>query len=198
MERLEQREHFAAAARPSDYQVRVLDTVLRSENCLVKQLVNWGETPDAVARLVLKWPGSTSAVRAFTSKSTTDVCQPRSVFVTKLDEDRLCKVDSDAPEYAPLMWPLAFPSGEPSLLHTWENGWRRPSTTAVDSKSGFKMAHTALAMMLQPERNDRGDFVTVPTASPYGAGHPDVLRRFSRFELMGRLGRSSKIWRCAC
>jgi len=105
------------------------------------------------------------------------VREPRKVFFTRLDEDQPCVMQSSNPGYAPMMWPLAFPSGSPAELADGSH---------VDSR--HRMQDATLAMLFQPERNENGEFVTVMTPSPYGTSHPNVPRRFSRFELMGRLG----------
>ena len=44
-----------------------------------------------------------------------------------------------------------------------------------------------------------GDFLYVPTQSPYGVSGPPTVRRFSRLELMGRLGDEILLdrWLCA-
>jgi len=179
-DRLEERERFAREVQPSDAALATIDTVLRSENQLVRQLINWAEVPQATARLVLKWPGMTSAVRAITADPAASIRQPRTIFVTKRDEDEPCYVQSTSAEYAPMMWPLAFPSGEAPVL---QNGRLLDGPTAT-----CNMQQATLAILLQPERTSDGGYLTAMTPSPYGPGHPDVPRRFSRFELMGRLG----------
>ena len=176
--RLEHRDQFNKDVRPSDAAVAAIDAVLRSENPLVAQLVNWSEETSATARLVLKWPGETTAVRAFSVDPFTSVKQPRIIFFTRRDEDVKCIVQPTSPEYAPLMWPLAFPRGEPMCL---------PSGMHLDA-AAKSMQRATLAMLIQPERDMHGEYVLVPTQSPYGPRSEPVMRRFSRFELMGRLG----------
>ena len=180
-ERLEAGERFDPAVRPSNAVLKTIDAVLRSENALVHQLINWSEQTACTARLVLKWPGATTSVRAFTVNPATSVTQPRSIFFTRLDEDEKCYVKSSDSRYAPLMWPLAFPDGEPAVLA--ESG-------ELLDECAKNLQQATLALMLQPERkaDGSGDFVYVPTASPYNPSLPPVVRRFSRLELMGRLG----------
>ena len=177
--RLNQREFYDRAVRPTDAQVEALDSILRSENCLVRQVVNWAEASQTVARLLVKWEGTTTSVRAFTVSPESDVSEPRKIFFTRRDEDEPCVLSSTDPMYAPMMWPLAFPSGEPTLL---------ADGTPVDQSSNFSIQDATLAMLLQPERDANGVHVTLPTLSPYGSNCPPVPRRFSRFEMMGRLG----------
>merc|ERR1719230_1547026 len=62
-----------------------------------------------------------------------------------------------------------------------------PCGTHLDA-AAKSMQHATLAMLAQPERDAYGEYVRVPTPSPYGANHEPVLRRFRCFELMGRLG----------
>jgi len=132
--------------------------VLRSTNPLIRQLVNWSKATTASARLILKWQGETTAVRAFTVDPSASVKEPRSIFFTRLDEDEKCVVKSSSPEYAPLMWPLAFPHGEPMCLG---------SGMHLDA-AARNMQSATLAMLMQPERDAYGEFLLVPTPSPYG------------------------------
>jgi hypothetical protein len=68
--------------------------------------------------------------------------------------------------------------------------WRRPQVEVRNRRVvNFQSWNDAtLALMHQPEVRGDGTFVYVPTVSPYDASLPPVLRRFSRLELMGRLG----------
>jgi len=72
--RFDQFQQLDKAIRPTTAQVEALDSLLRSENCLVRQLVNWSEASHVTARLMLKWPGTTTSVRAFTVDPAADVC----------------------------------------------------------------------------------------------------------------------------
>lgn len=133
---------------------------------------------------MLKWPGSTTSVRALSVDPSGDIRGERSIFFTRRDEDTRCTIRSSNPAYAPMMWPLGFPDGMPAVL---------AATAAypgemLDEATSFGLSRRTMALLMQPERDADGSFVTVPTPSPYGPGHPDVQRRFSRFELMGRLG----------
>ena len=67
----------------------------------------------------------------------------------------------------------------------------------ADAASHARQA--TLALMLQPEQNARSEFLYVPTPSPYGPSGPPTVRRFSRLELMGRLGDEVLLdrWLCA-
>lgn len=176
------RDQFPAGVQPSDAAIETIHTVLGSENVLVRRLINWAEASTHTARLVLKWPGATHAVRAFTVDPASAVKHPRTVFFTRKDEDERCYVKTSSPEYAPLMWPLAFPYGKPAFVRTDDCG-----ELALLDEYASNLQQATLALMLQPERHANGDFIYVPTASPYGARQP-VVRRFSRLELMGRLG----------
>ena len=109
-------DFYNQSVRPTIAQVATIDTIMRSENTLVRQLINWSEESQTAARLVLKWPGATSSVRAFTVDPATDVRQPRTIFFTRKDEDEPCYLTSSDPRYAPMMWPIAFPSGLPTAL----------------------------------------------------------------------------------
>ena len=147
--RLENAQTFDKSVRPSEAAIGVLETVLNSENRWVRELVNWSKEDMPCARLVLKWPGTTSSVRAFTVDPATSVRQPRTIFVTRRDEDQMCTIQSSAPEYAPLMWPLAFPSGDPAVL---ADG--RPLDAAMKGvHSGAE--HATLAMVAARESNRR-------------------------------------------
>ena len=86
------------------------------------------------------------------------------------------------------MWPLAFPHGEPMCLG---------SGMHLDA-AARNMQSATLAMLMQPERDAYGEFLLVPTPSPYGPQFDPVLRRFNRFELMGRLGDEFVLDRWLC
>ena len=58
------------------------------------------------------------------------------------------------PQYAPMMWPLAFPSGEPSKL---------VDGRYIDGLTDFSIGDTTLAMLMQPEKNEYGDYIVMPT-----------------------------------
>ena len=183
-ERLEARNKFDSSTRPSDRAIAIIEAVLTRENALVRELVNWSKASTTTAHLVLKWPGTTTSVRAFTVDPTASIKQPRTVFFTRKDEDEPCYIRTSTPGYAPLMWPLAFPDGEPAQVRT--NDGDEELANLDDAAKNLQQA--TLALMHQPEMRDDGTFVYVPTVSPYGASLPPVLRRFSRLELMGRLG----------
>ena len=184
IERLEESERYNDDVRPSEAAIETIKTVLDSENALVRQLINWSEAMINTARLVLKWPGTTSSVRAFTVDPPASLKCPRTAFFTRRDEDERCYVKTESPGYAPLMWPLAFPYGEPACV-------RKPDgTLALLDAHAKSLRQATLALMLQPEKtgDDDSSYVYVPTASPYDPSLPPVVRRFSRLELMGRLG----------
>ena len=192
-----------SAYRPTERSISIVRRVLE-ESPLARSLVNWAEADAPAARLELKWPGSTFSVRSFTVSPSTSIIGPRTVFFTRLDEDKKCYLHSDDPLYAPLMWPLAFPSGAPLLDRQGRlvDGKRSGPTAARpndgDAASDAPMqecAHaehgmrqTTLAMLMQPQRDSADECVLLPTFSPYGAEHNHVLRRFSALEKLGRLG----------
>ena len=186
-DRLDACERYTAALRPSADALVILDAVLRRTNALVPQLINWAEESTAEARLVLKYPGTTSSVRGFTVEPASSVRQPRSIFFTRRDEDKPCYVDSFNALYAPMMWPLVCPDGAPPRLREMIFPKRRAAGALLD-KEAKNLQQATLALLLQPEQNANGTFVYVPTPSPYGLPHLPVLRRFGRLELMGRLG----------
>ena len=72
-ERLDDCMRYCAALRPSPAALATIDAVMRRENALVPRLINWAEESTSNARLVLKWPGATSSVRAFTVEPATSV-----------------------------------------------------------------------------------------------------------------------------
>lgn len=189
-ERLDDCMRYCAALRPSPAALATIDAVMRRENALVPRLINWAEESTSNARLVLKWPGATSSVRAFTVEPATSVRQPRTIFFTRRDEDEPCYVDSFDPMYAALMWPLVCPDGAPPRLKGLVDSAGtvlRPAGALLD-KEAKNIRQATLALMLQPERTSDGAFLLVPCQSPYGPSAPRVLRRFGRLELMGRLG----------
>ena len=180
-ERLDASDRYCAQVRPSEAAIETIRTVMESTNCLVRQLINWSEASHQTARLVLKWPGTTQAVRAFTVDPSASVKQPRSVFFTRRDEDERCYVKTESPGYAPLMWPLAFPYGQPPTVCKGDGTFAH-----LDAEGTLR--HATLALMHQPERWAPDEYVYVPTKSPYDPTLPPIYRRFSRLELMGRLG----------
>ena len=189
-ERLDDCMRYCTALRPSPAALATIDAVMRRENALVPRLINWAEESTSNARLVLKWPGATSSVRAFTVEPATSVRQPRTIFFTRRDEDEPCYVDSFDPMYAALMWPLVCPDGAPPRLKGLVDSAGtvlRPAGALLD-KEAKNIRQATLALMLQPERTSDGAFLLVPCQSPYGPSAPRVLRRFGRLELMGRLG----------
>ena len=184
-----------SAYRPTERSISIVRRVLE-DSPLARSLVNWAEADAPSARLELKWPGSTFSVRSFTVSPSTSIIGPRTVFFTRLDEDKKCYLHSDDPLYAPLMWPLAFPSGAPLLDRQGRlvDG-KRSGPTAARPNGGDECAHaehgmrqTTLAMLMQPQRDGADECVLLPTFSPYGAEHGPVLRRFSALEKLGRLG----------
>jgi hypothetical protein len=73
-------QHLDDAVKPTTAQVETIDAIMRSDNSLVRQLVNWSECSDATARdglsevereLQLRMGGRTSATRR---TSTVDCC----------------------------------------------------------------------------------------------------------------------------
>jgi hypothetical protein len=168
--------------RPSSGAIAIVLSCLE-QSPLARSLINWGDEEHPTAHLALKWPGTTTSVRAFTVNPATSVIGPRSVFFTRLDCDDKCYVRTDDPLYAPLMWPLAFPHGDP-LVH-------RGTDLHVDAidrqEKSLNMRRSTVAFMMQPARSEDGECILLPTPSPYVDGTM-VMRRFSVLEKMGRLG----------
>ena len=69
--------------------------------------------PDTSTALALKWEGTTQSVRAFTCTPSTSVVTPRSIYFTRQADDESVKIFATDPLYPVLMWPLAFPKGQP-------------------------------------------------------------------------------------
>jgi hypothetical protein len=168
--------------RPSSAAIAIVLNCLENSP-LARSLINWGDEEHPTAHLALKWPGTTTSVRAFTVNPATSVIGPRAVFFTRLDCDDKCYVRTDDPLYAPLMWPLAFPHGDP-LVH-------RGTDLHVDAidrqEKSLNMRRSTVAFMMQPARSEDGECILLPTPSPYVDGTM-VMRRFSVLEKMGRLG----------
>ena len=157
-ERLDDCMRDSAALRPSPAALATIDAVMSRENALVPRLINWAEESTSNARLVLKWPGATSSVRALTVEPATSVRQPRTIFFTRRDEDEPCYVDSFDPMYAALMWPLVCPDGAPPRLKGLVDSAGtvlRPAGALLD-KEAKNIRQATLALMLQPERTSRG------------------------------------------
>ena len=182
--------------RPTARSIAIVRRVLE-DSPLARSLVNWAEAEAPSARLELKWPGSTSSVRSFTINPATSIVGPRTIFFTRLDEDAKCYLQSDDPLYAPLMWPLAFPSGAPLLNRQGQlvDGRRSGPTVEAGGQTAQELGHeehgmrqTTLAMLMQPQRDAADECVLLPTESPYGAEHGPIYRRFSALEKLGRLG----------
>lgn len=174
-------KHGQGAIEPSEQVVRRLDSIL-SENYLVQTLVRWYNEPMPSARLLLRWPGTSPSVSAFSLIPSTSVIEPRSVFFTRNDEDEKCVIDTSDPLYAPLMWPLAFPSGLPPRD---VDGFLLSDAASVRQRGGD--GSLTMALMLQPEVRPDGTYLLVPTRAFW---NPEVMvpRRFGRMELLGRLG----------
>jgi len=151
-QRLEARDRYASDVRPSTTVLKTIDAVLRSSNPLVTQLVNWSAATATEARLVLKWPGSTTSVRAFSVDPSGDIRGERCIFFTRRDEDRRCTIRSSNPAYAPMMWPLAFPDGMPAALAATS---AYPGQMLDDAES-FGLSRRTMALLMQPERDGRG------------------------------------------
>lgn len=170
------------ADRPSDKAIEIVRSCLQ-DNPLALSLVNWAEAEQPTARLYLKWPGSTASLRTFAVDPLTNSIGARDVFFTRRDVDETCKVKSYDPLYAPLMWPLALPYGEPLV--------RRGTGEFVDLKDDHSescnMRKATLAMLLQPARDENGACLLLPTRSPYSENET-IHRRFSPLEKMGKLG----------
>ncbi|EOD24621.1 hypothetical protein EMIHUDRAFT_450551 [Emiliania huxleyi CCMP1516] len=163
---------YSAALRPSPAALATIDAVMSRENALVPRLINWAEESTSNARLVLKWPGATSSVRAFTVEPATSVRQPRTIFFTRRDEDEPCYVDSFDPMYAALMWPLVCPDGAPPRLKGLVDSAGtvlRPAGALLD-KEAKNIRQETLALMLQPERTSRGANLVMPTPAGIHAG----------------------------
>uniref|UniRef100_A0A7S2CJ29 Uncharacterized protein n=1 Tax=Haptolina brevifila TaxID=156173 RepID=A0A7S2CJ29_9EUKA len=195
------------APRPHITDVRVFEQIMLRESPLVETLVN--HTINARdAFLVLRYEGTTSSVRAFTTLATAAVEQPREVAFSLLQDGSKVKLRSTHPMYPALMWPLFFPHGQPLpyrkdgrvLLYDVTASDR--STAALGALSGlgeethsgrkecWSIAQMALALLYQPEKRASTDeVVRHVTESPYPCeAGASILRPFSKLELCGRLG----------
>ena len=192
------------APQPHATEVRVFEQIMLRESPLVDSLVNYAiDARDAF--LVLRYEGTTSSVRAFTTLATAAVEQPREVAFSLLQDGSKVNVRSTHPMYPALMWPLFFPRGQPLpyrkdgrvMLYDFKS---RDATMGAlsglgdDTHGGRKecwsIAQMALALLYQPEKRASDDsIVRHPTESPYpGEKQEPILRPFSKLELCGRLG----------
>ena len=175
---------YDPSTRPTERAVQIMATVLQS-NILVKSLFTWGaalENGDPVnARLELKWPGSDPSVRAFTVTPNAATVAPRSVYITSLDEDEPCYINSFEPLYPLVNWPVLFPNGKRVLL---KNGQPLFGTGAA-----CNIKHATMYFTYQPLRYADARFVTVPTVATWKpVDDRVVLRRASRSDLAGKVG----------
>ena len=212
--RRQDNERYARGFQPSEEMIRRMYDMLDA-NPYWTAIVRFSADPNVPsARLVLRWPGNTPVVRAFTSLPNVALPGPRSVYVTWADDDAVCKVRSDNPLYSLLSWPLLFPNGNalrrrPLGKPPWpaQSTWATLETThswAEDcSVQRTELSHATLAVAYQPERSlatqrtTPNAYVLVPTRSPYSA-HARVLRPFSRVELAGRVGEEYLLDRWLC
>jgi len=193
------------APRPHAADVRVFEQIMLDESPLVDSLVNFAvDARDAF--LVLRYEGTTTSVRAFTTLATAAVEQPREVAFSRQQDGSKVNVRSTHPMYPALMWPLFFPHGQPLpyrkdgrvLLYDVTAG----TGDALGALSGlgeemhggrkecWSIAQMALALLYQPEKRASDDsIVRHPTESPYASeAQAPILRPFSKLELCGRLG----------
>ena len=141
--------------------------------------------------------------------------------MTRVDEDKPCRVRADDPRYALLSWPMLFPNGRellrrpagPPALWPPHNTWRPFEDRPSDEETPFdtcckQLSIATLAVAYQPERGRTGGrgangwahpprYVLVPTVSPYSP-NARVLRPFSRVELAGRVGEEYILDRWLC
>ena len=218
--RAEDAERYQAGFQPTVDMIATMNDVLEG-NPYWSALTSWAADASVPsARLVLRWPGQTPVVRAFTYQPSVSAPGPRTVYLTRVDDDRPCRVRSDDPRYALLSWPVLFPRGR--VLHRRPIGpaaqW--PSTVAwapfeegplceddsTFALAGRQLSAATLAIAYQPERRrtpgpaawrDPPSYVLVPTLSPYAAD-ARVLRPFSRVELAGRVGEEFILDRWLC
>jgi hypothetical protein len=203
-------ERYDRSYQPTPEMIAHLRYILGA-NPLWMQYKSWAANPSTpTARLVLRWEGSWTSVRAFTFVPTVSMPGPRSVYVTRDDDDYACRMRADHPAYALFSWPALFPHGRALGLRpqgdpaTWSPRceWDpfEPASSWAESDGaldrGAFLSAATLAIAYQPERRQpygvgaRGvppPFVMVPTVSPYD-DRVRIRRPFSRVELAGRLG----------
>ena len=130
--RMQAAERYQVEFQPTEESIRVMHDVLES-NPYWSTLRSWADDPTVrTARLVLRWPGTTPGVRAFTYQPNVGTPGPRTIYVTRVDEDKPCRVRADDPRYALLSWPMLFPNGRellrrpagPPALWPPHNTWR--------------------------------------------------------------------------
>ena len=199
-----------AWARPRS--MRVFDYMLY-DNPLYTYLTMWHNDTTMDTYLGLKWEGTTNALRMFTVTPATANVTDRTVLVfsrSQVDKKKFV-IKATHALYACVNWPLAFPSGIPSVF---EGGaevdqWLRMG--GRDDGKDLNIQKTTLYYMLQPERrgfavrgeeyaHDQarqqapGSVLLVPTLNPYFVSFPGersrspyIWRRFNRFGLMGKL-----------
>ena len=216
-------ERYAAGFQPTPRMIAAAHELMLG-NEYWTSLVAWaGDVPMATARFVLRWPGTSPAVRAFTYLPSAGVPGPRTIYVTWADGDQVCRVRSDDPRYAMLSWPLLFPTGRVLRRRpfgcapaAWpaRTEWEPFEAIPLSEDDGafvpslYAFSAATLAVAYQPERRraiGRGQggnvrppsYVMVDTVSPYDAG-VFVKRPFSRVELAGRLGEEYILDRWLC
>lgn len=108
----------------------------------------------------------------------------RSIYFTRQADDESVKIYANDPLYPVLMWPLAFPQGRPLAD---EAGTPLGVASSEDYSSLYRVNQVTLALLMQPERNDRGEIAKFKTRSPWDRTKL-VERPMSKLELFGRLG----------
>jgi hypothetical protein len=173
------------ASQPHAADVRVFEEIMLHESPIVDSLVN--HAADARdAYLVLKYEGTTTSVRAFTTLGAAAVVQPREVAFSWAHDGSKVTIRSTHPMYPALMWPLFFPRGQPlpyrkdGRVPLWDvrmNADAR-SEAAMGALSGlgadmhggrtecWSIAQMALALLYQPKKRTDGEVHRHPVPTP--------------------------------
>ena len=148
---------FDPTVRPTQQIVTIMHEVLAS-NPLVASLVNWATQDMPEARLELKWPGTDPAVRAFTINPTAAQGQPRSVFISRLDEDQPSYVNSYDEIYPLVNFPVLFPLGKNVML---QNGAPLFGINGPWEGSPGALKNSTVMVTLQPLQRENKSFPLV-------------------------------------
>jgi len=153
--RYQHAELFAEYLRPSDEQYNVVESVLY-HNALVGALHRWFVAPERRAFLLLRYEGTTKALRMFSVVPSTNVPTPRTIFYRREgDETKRTAMRSTHPMYPLLMWPVAFPTGTPLRFADGTLIDNCDSKAGRDDGKDINLQKSGLFLMMQPERRDR-------------------------------------------
>ena len=125
--RLQAAERYQVEFQPTEESIRVMHDVLES-NPYWSTLRSWADDPTVrTARLVLRWPGTTPGVRAFTYQPNVGTPGPRTIYVTRVDESDVG--DDEQPENR--LGPESKRNAPSRVLR--ENPCAHPPITSCDS-----------------------------------------------------------------